>query len=107
MAWYARPQFPSEREPSDELSFFATPDRKLYSRWNSHPADWFANLLKRCEQEGVEFHGALRLVRLGSLMQEMNTDLEAIQAGAATCNNLLWNDHVQEGTVPRQLELDS
>ena len=109
LAWYAGPQFPSEREPSEPsgISFFATPDRKLYSRWNSHPADWFANLLERCEQEGVEFYGALTLLRLGSLMQEMNTDLEAIQAGAATCNNLLWNDHVQEGTVPRQLELDS
>jgi hypothetical protein len=41
----------------------------------------------------------LTLLRLSSLMAKGNHDLEAIQAGADTINNMLWNDQVQAGTM--------
>jgi len=39
------------------------------------------------------------MLRLGSLMQKMNVDLEAIKGGAETINSMLWNDQVQAGTM--------
>jgi hypothetical protein len=98
MAWYHGPQFPSEREPSDGFSVVAARDRRQYIRWTTNPPDWYADLLERFGREGLEFQGALTLMRLGSLLQKMNTDLEAIKGGADTFNNMLWNNHVQEGT---------
>ncbi len=98
MAWYHGPQFPSEREPADGFGMAVTPDRLQYSRWTTHPEDWYATLLERFAQEGLAFQGALTLLRLGSLMQKMNIDLDAIKNGAETFNNMLNNDQVQSST---------
>jgi hypothetical protein len=98
MAWYHGPLFPSEREPSGGMDVVAAPNRNLYIRWTSHPADWYAALLDRFGKEGLAFQGSLTLMRLGSLMEKMNIDLDAIKGGADTYNNMLWNDNVQEST---------
>lgn len=98
MAWYHGPLFPSQREAAGAIETVVMPDRKQYAHWSSQPADWYADLLKRFEEEGLEFQGALTLMRLGSLMEKMNIDLASIQAGAETYNNMIWNNHVQEGT---------
>lgn len=99
ICWYHGPLFPSEREPADCFSMVVAEDRKIYNAWTTEPPDWPAVLLERFEQEGLEFQGALTLLRLGSLMRQMNTDLEAIKAGADTINSMLWNDNVQAGTM--------
>ncbi|MBN1343685.1 MAG: hypothetical protein JXQ73_13435 [Phycisphaerae bacterium] len=98
MAWYHGPQFPCSCEPADGLDCIVAEDRKQYGRWTTKPADWYATLLERFEQEGLEFQGALTLMRLGSLMQKMNADLASIQGGKDTINNMLWNNHVQSST---------
>jgi len=98
MAWYHGPLFPSKREPAGGLDLVAAPDRKLYLRWTTAPVDWYAGLLERFEREGLEFQGSLTLMRLGSLMEKMNIDIESIRAGADTFNNMLWNDQVQGST---------
>lgn len=98
MAWYEGPQFPSRNEPSDAFDCLVMPDRKQYARWTTHPGDWYAGLLERFGREGLEFQGALTLMRLGSLLQRMNIDLAAIQGGAETINNMTWNDQVQAST---------
>ncbi|MBI3118137.1 MAG: family 10 glycosylhydrolase [Candidatus Hydrogenedentes bacterium] len=98
LAWYHGPQFPSGREPSDGLDAIAAPNRVLYGRWTTHPVDWYATLLERFSQEQLSFQGSLTLMRLGSLMQRMNVDLESIRGGADTINNMLWNDQVQSST---------
>ncbi len=98
MAWYEGPQFPSKHEPSDGFDCLVTPDRRQYARWTTHPEDWYAGFLERLGREGLEFQGALTLLRLGSLMQRMKVDLAAIQAGAETINNMTWNDNVQAST---------
>jgi hypothetical protein len=98
MAWYHGPLFPSEHEPAGALEMVTAMDRKQYLRWTTQPEDWYAKMLERFEKEGLEFQGALTLMRLGSLMSGMNIDLDSIKAGAETHNNMLWNNHVQEGT---------
>jgi hypothetical protein len=98
MAWYHGPQFPSDREPADGLDLVVARDRMAYLRWTTRPADWYAGLLERFAREGLEFQGALTLLRLGSLVRHMNTDLDAISAGADTYNNMLWNNQVQGST---------
>lgn len=98
MAWYHGPLFPSEFEPAGGFDMVVTRDRKQYSRWTTQPADWYAGLLDRFAKEGIGFQGALTLLRLGSLMEKMNTDLEAIKNGADTYNNMMWNNQVQSST---------
>ena len=99
LAWYHGPQWPSECEPADAFDCVVARDRKQYVRWTTTPPEWVVPMLKRFEAEGLEFVGALTLLRLGSLMKKMNTDLAAIQAGADTINSMLWNDQVQSGTM--------
>lgn len=99
MAWYHGPRFPCECEPADEFNIYVAPDRKQYSRWTTRSVDWYARLLERFDQEGLRFCGALTLMRLGSLLQNMNIDEAAIQAGAETYNNMLWNNSVQSSTM--------
>ena len=98
MNWYHGPQFPSEREPADGFGVVVARDRKQYSRWTTHPVDWYAKLLERFAQEGLVFQGAFTLLRLGSLLEKMNIDLDSIKNGADTYNNMLWNDQVQSST---------
>ncbi len=98
MAWYHGPQFPCECEPADGFDMVVTGDRNQYSRWTTHPADWYAGLLEDFAKNGLGFQGALTLMRLGSLLEKMNIDLDAIKGGADTYNNMMWNDQVQSST---------
>jgi hypothetical protein len=98
ISWYHGPLFPSKREPASAMTWVTGRDRKQYVAWTSEPPDWPAVLLERFGKEGMEFQGAVTLLRLGSLMRQMNTDLRAIQKGAPTINNMLWCDQVQAGT---------
>ena len=99
ICWYHGPWFPSRRERADAFSVVVAADRKQYIAWTDDPPDWPATLLERFDREGLSFQGVLTLLRLSSLMAKANPDLKAIQAGADTINNLLWNDQVQAGTM--------
>jgi hypothetical protein len=98
VVWYHGPQYPSNREPSDAFDMVVAPDRRQYSRWTSHPVDWYARLLDRFGREGLQFQASMTMLRLGSLMRGMNADLDSIRKGSPTINNMLWNDQVQAGT---------
>ncbi|HOF60274.1 MAG TPA: family 10 glycosylhydrolase [Candidatus Latescibacteria bacterium] len=98
LAWYHGPTFPSDREPSSQLDWIVAPDRTCYSRWTSHPVDWYQGLLQCFSDEGLTFRGSLTLLRLGSLMAGMQVDEEAIHRGADTYNAVLWNGTVRAGT---------
>ena len=93
--WYHGPQFPSETQPADAFDVVVAEDRKQYSRSTTHPPDWLSILLKRFDDENLEFVGSMTLLRLGNLMKNMNIDLESIKQGKDTYNNMLWNDNVQ------------
>jgi len=99
ICWYHGPQYPSQREPADAFGVVVARDRRQYATWTTQPPEWVAPLLDRFAREGLEFQAVLTLLRLGSLMQKMNTDLDAIKAGAETINNMLSNDQVQAGTM--------
>ena len=99
IVWYHGPRYPSEREPSDDFDVVVARDRRQYVRWTTEPADWLPGLLERFEAHGLRFRGVLTLLRLGSLMERMNIDLDAIKAGAETINSMLWCDQVQAGTM--------
>jgi hypothetical protein len=98
LAWYHGPLFPSEREPAGAFDWVVARDRRQYTRWTTTPTDWYAKLLARLEREGLAWQGAMTLMRLGSLLEKMNINLEAIRGGADTYNNMLWNDCVQSST---------
>ena len=98
IVWYHGPFYPSEYEPSGLFEGVSAPDRTIYSRWTSHPVDWVDIVLKKFEKEGLDFRGALTLLRLGSLMENMNIDLESIKTGKETYNNMLSNNQVQSST---------
>ncbi len=99
VVWYHGPHYPSQREPSDDFNVVVAPNRKQYIRWTSQPSDWVEQTLQRFDKEGLEFKGALTLLRLGSLMKRMNIDLESIKGGKDTINNMLKSNHVQAGTM--------
>ena len=99
ICWYHGPQYPSDREPADAFAVVVGRDRRQYTAWTMHPPEWVTPLLDRFAREGLEFQAVLTLLRLGSLMEKMNVDLEAIKAGAPTFNNMLANDHVQASTM--------
>jgi len=98
IVWYHGPHYPSQRQPAGNFNVVVGPDRRQYVRWTRHPADWVAETLDRFDKEGLDFKAALTLLRLGSLMQSMNIDLESIKAGKDTINNMLKSDQVQAGT---------
>jgi hypothetical protein len=98
IAWYHGPLFPSQCEPSGAFDWVVGRDRKQYTRWTTSPTDWYAKLLERFGAERLEFQGAMTLMRLGSLLEKMNIDLDAIRGGADTFNNMLWNNCVQSST---------
>ena len=93
--WYHGPLYPSSCEPMSYVDIATGKDRKLYWRWTSHPSDWVADLLKRFEKEDLKFNASMTLLRLGSLMKDMNIDLAAIKSGKETYNNMLYNNCVQ------------
>jgi hypothetical protein len=98
IAWYHGPLFPSQCEPSGAFDWVVGRDRKQYTRWTTSPTDWYAKLFERLGKEGMEFQGAMTLMRLGSLLEKMNINLDAIKGGADTFNNMLWNNCVQSST---------
>ena len=95
LCWYYGPQFPSETNYSDNSSTIATPDHTLWPRTMRKPADWWSDLFRRAGEEGIGVVGALTLIRLSSLLENMNIDLPSIKAGADTYNNMLANNNVQ------------
>jgi len=98
IVWYHGPQFPSRVEPSDSSDIVVAYDRKQYIRWTTNPTDWLSGMLPQLEKEKLEFVGSLTLLRIGTLMERMNTDINSIRAGTETINNMLWDDNVQAGT---------
>ncbi|MHB9035877.1 MAG: family 10 glycosylhydrolase [Armatimonadota bacterium] len=99
IVWYHGPFYPSDIEPASYMEMVAAEDRKQYVRWSTSPNDWVKEMLDRLEAAGIDFEATLTLLRLGSLMEKMNMDLESIQSGADTINNVLWNGDVQSGTM--------
>ncbi len=99
IAWYHGPIFPSTVERGDVFSIVVAEDRKQYIAWTDEPPDWPATLLERFEREKLDFQGVLTLLRLSSLMKKFDPDLERIISGGETLHNMLWNDHVQAGTM--------
>jgi len=107
IVWYSGPWYPSAREPVSYFEWATTArDRRQYLRWTTQPEDWVAELLKRFEESGMEFRASLTLLRLGSLMKQMNIDLDSIKAGRDTINNMLFNDLVQSSTEDWTMEYD-
>ncbi len=104
IAWYHGPLYPSDREPSGYFGGVVGRDRKMYNRWTTHPEDWVSMLLKKFEKEGLGFQAALTPLRLGSLMQNMNVNIDSIKAGKDTYNNMLWNNCVQSSTQDWTME---
>jgi hypothetical protein len=98
MAWYHGPQCPVKCEPNDGFDWVVAEDRKQYTRWTTTPADWYATLLERFGKEGLQFQGAMTLMRLGSLLKKMNIDLGAIRGGTETFNNMRSDNQVQTST---------
>jgi len=98
VVWYHGPHYPSDTEPCQDLGSVTAPDRKMYSFSTTKPTDWVNPMLKRFEKEGLEFQASMTLLRLGSLMKEMNIDLASIQGGAETYNNMRSDNKVQDGT---------
>ena len=96
--WYHGPLYPSETEPASYFDWsVAGTNRNLYIRWTSHPEDWVERLLNRFDKENIEFVSQVTYIRLGSLMEKMNIDLDAIKASADTINNMRADDKVQSG----------
>lgn len=96
--WYHGPLYPSPTEPANYFDWsVAGTNRNLYIRWTTHPEDWVEKLLTRFDREHLEFVSQVTYIRLGSLMEKMNTDLESIRAGQDTINNMRADDKVQSG----------
>lgn len=96
--WYHGPLYPSETEPANYFDWsVAGPNRNLYIRWTTKPEDWVERVLERFDRENLEFVSQVTYIRLGSLMEQMNIDLDAIKAGADTINNMRSDDTVQNG----------
>lgn len=98
VVWYHGPFYPSKREPAGDFGWTIAPDRTHYGVWTSQPAEWVVPVLERFGREGIGFQASLTLLRLGSLMEKMNLDLDSIQAGRETINNMLASNQVQAGT---------
>ena len=98
IVWYHGPFYPSRREPSGDSGWTVAADRTQYGAWTSQPGEWVVPILEHFGREGLEFQAALTLLRLGSLMEKMNIDLDAIKAGRETFNNMVASNQVQAGT---------
>jgi len=99
LAWYHGPMFPSQNEPSDGLGIKIDSDRLVYGWYTTQPDDWYKNLLTKLGEKGIGFVGSLTLMRLGSLMAQMNLDEESVRGGADTINNVLSDGQIQPGTI--------
>ena len=97
--WYAGPLYPSPTEPANyfDWSVSSPVDRSLYIRWTTEPEDWVDRLLTRFDAEKMEFVAQACYIRLGSLLEKMNTDADAVAAGADTINNIRGDGTIQTG----------
>jgi hypothetical protein len=98
LLWYHGPLFPSKVEIPDITEIWVAEDRKQYVQWSTKPFDWYKPLLKRFGEEGLSFIGGLTLLRLSTLMKQMNCDIESIRNGADTINNMVENNRVKNST---------
>jgi len=99
IVWYHGPLYPSKREPVNYIgSVSSRHDRQMIIHWTTQPDDWVAELLERFGREQMQFRAVLPIMRLGSLMEKMNVDLESIKTGTDTINNMTFKDQVQMGT---------
>jgi hypothetical protein len=99
LAWYHGPHYPADAEPCDDFDVVVGRDRRQYIRWTTQPGDWVTELLDRCSEQDVGFTGVLTLLRLGSLMQQMNIDEDSVARGVETINNVRSSGRVQAGTM--------
>ena len=94
--WYHGPNFPSETQPADLYDVCLSPDRRQYCRATGHPFDWVEDFLTDFDRNGLFFSASFTLVRLGTLLQNMNTDEASVRAGKSqTYNNMRGDDRLQ------------
>ncbi|MBQ7153563.1 MAG: hypothetical protein IJR83_06480 [Clostridia bacterium] len=93
--WYHGPIVPVGTQPHSRFNSVVAPDRRSYGRSKMEAPDWLTPLLERFDKEGFVFSGSLTLLRLGRLMERMNTDAKAVAEGAETINNVLYNGQIQ------------
>ena len=97
--WYHGPIIPVKSQPASRFNTVIHPtERRQYSRHAFTFPDWLDGLLSKFDREGFHFTGSLTLLRLGNLMEHMNIDQDAINAGAPTYNNILYDGTVQTST---------
>jgi len=97
--WYHGPIIPVKSQPASRFNGVTHPkERRQYSRHAFSFSDWLDGLLTDFDREGYHFTGSLTLLRLGNLMEHMNIDQDAINAGAPTYNNILYDGTVQTST---------
>ena len=97
--WYHGPVIPVKSQPNSRFNTVVMPEeRKQYSRSTFDTPDWLEDLLTDFDREGFRFTGSMTLMRLGRLLEGMNTDMDVIAAGADTYNNILYNGTVQTST---------
>ncbi len=99
LCWYHGPWFPNTAEPAQTFALTAATDRKQYLVWCDHPQDWPAQILRRCQTDNIDFMAEFTLLRLESLMKQMNLDQAQVAAGTPTVNNILDNNLIQSGTM--------
>jgi len=95
IVWYHHPLYPSQCEPCGIFNTVVGPDRRQYAVWTEQPSDWVGQLLETFQRRGLKFRAGLTLLRLGSLLKDMQINVEAIRGGAGTYNNMLSNNNVQ------------
>ena len=93
--WYHGPLFDSKTNPAGVLYWATLPDHTQYSITSTKPDDWISGFLDELEENGIDFIGGMTLMRLGSLMENMNIDNESILNGEETYNNMRFDNTVQ------------
>ena len=93
--WYHGPQYPSKTQPADMCESFLEANGRMFSRVTTMPTDWVEEILTEFDKNDLFFNASFTLVRLGTLLQNMQIDEEAIKAGADTYNNMRYDNRVQ------------
>lgn len=90
LCWYHGPLMPVRGEQAGVFNIIVEEDRKQYIAWSDDPPEWPDQLLKRCDEEAIDFYAVTTLLRLDSLMRHPD---------AAAMQNRLWNNRLQTGTM--------
>lgn len=93
--WYHGPIVPVKSQPNSRFNTLCMEDRKSYIRSTFKYQDWLEDLLNKFDKENLHFTGSLTLMRLGGLFEKWNIDKKAIEQGADTINNMLFDGSVQ------------